>query len=496
MAKGRKPQMMDNRGRTKFWNIVEKKEGRAELTLYGEILPENPKNWWSDERVEGGIYVSLENFMKDLDTLKDCQHLTIRINSEGGDVFTAMTIRSRLEELPCEKEVIIDGLAASAASFIGLLSDTPVKMHKGAMFMIHQPSTFLVGGFTSDTLSQVQSSLVKIEEAMLDLYEAHSTTDREELRTLMYEEKWFTTDEALSFGLADEVIGTTPVELYFSEEEQALVSAGLRFSASGFKELPKTIKNKGRKKEMKRNKRNATKGTRGRGKATTKRRTRATGQRKVKAFGGTRAYKNVLEVLEEVAPEILEENPELASELEEAIMEAEPETTEELSEAYPKLVEEVEGEALPDTVEELEEVAPALVEEIREEEGIELVPETVEELEDVNPELVEEILEEGAEEERLRLEEIDEVSANITDRQMIHNAKYGAAHERMTASELSRKWLAKSSGSSYQKTRRKEYGASGAKNVRSRPNGGNATGTSDRSRSNAASELAKNINQK
>jgi ATP-dependent Clp protease protease subunit len=50
--------------------------------------------------------------------------ITLRINSPGGDVFDGYAIYNALKARKAPVNVVIDGLAASAASFIAMAGDT------------------------------------------------------------------------------------------------------------------------------------------------------------------------------------------------------------------------------------------------------------------------------------------------------------------------------------------------------------------------------------
>src|SRR5690606_17172782 len=57
--------------------------------------------------------------------------LHVRVNSPGGDVFDGIAIYNMLADYPGEVTVIVDGLAASAASFIAQAGDR-VRMNRGS----------------------------------------------------------------------------------------------------------------------------------------------------------------------------------------------------------------------------------------------------------------------------------------------------------------------------------------------------------------------------
>ena len=69
----------------------------AEITMYGDIVESTPTDWWGDP-VEGS-FITLDEFIKDLEQVENCTDITIRMNSYGGDAGVSCTIHNRLREL-------------------------------------------------------------------------------------------------------------------------------------------------------------------------------------------------------------------------------------------------------------------------------------------------------------------------------------------------------------------------------------------------------------
>lgn len=97
----------------KFWNIVDVSDEEAEITMYGEVVSQRPTDWWTGEPVEG-LYITPEGFLEDLAQVKDKAKITVRINSVGGDLYTALGICNRLKELNGDTVAVIDGIATIA----------------------------------------------------------------------------------------------------------------------------------------------------------------------------------------------------------------------------------------------------------------------------------------------------------------------------------------------------------------------------------------------
>lgn len=153
----------------------------------------------SDMEAEFWGGVSPEAFAKQLADIK-ASTIHLRINSPGGDVFAARAIEAALREHPATVIAHIDGLAASAASFIALAANE-VRIAPGAMMMIHKAWTIAYGN--ADEFVSVAALLEKIDGTLADTYAKKTGESRVDMLALMADETWFTGAEAVSIGLAD-----------------------------------------------------------------------------------------------------------------------------------------------------------------------------------------------------------------------------------------------------------------------------------------------------
>lgn len=166
---------------------------RAEVLLYGCI----GKDFWGDGN-------SADDFVNKLNELSP-KPLDIRIDSGGGDVYEAFAICSAIQRYEGETTAYIDGIAASAASYIAVVCDR-VVMNDYAFLMIHNAWTMCAGN--ADYLESCIARLRQIDETIADIYVKRSDYSLEEIKGLMAAETWFSADEALAHNLAQEVVET------------------------------------------------------------------------------------------------------------------------------------------------------------------------------------------------------------------------------------------------------------------------------------------------
>lgn len=135
-----------------------------------------------------------------LGQVKASKRLVVHINSGGGDATEGAAIYSLLSGRSEKVEVVIDGIAASAASLIAMAGDT-VTMSTGSVMMIHDPSGVTIG--TSEEHSKTIEGLEALGEAYASVYASKSGKTQEQCREIMKRETWFTAEEAVKEGFAD-----------------------------------------------------------------------------------------------------------------------------------------------------------------------------------------------------------------------------------------------------------------------------------------------------
>lgn len=131
--------------------------------------------------------------------------LLIKLNSYGGDAFEGIEIYNYLKSLKNKVVVEVTSIAASAASIIAMGADE-IRMSNGSQLMIHEASTFAVG--TKSEMQKTLNALKSMDNSIVDIYHEKTGLDKTEILQLMEEETWFTSEEAVKYKFADNVITT------------------------------------------------------------------------------------------------------------------------------------------------------------------------------------------------------------------------------------------------------------------------------------------------
>lgn len=145
--------------------------------------------------------VDAGEFVREL-TAIDKSKINLHLSSPGGAVFDSVMIYNALRTHKAEITVLVEGIAASSASFIAQAGDK-VVMQTGAMMMIHDAAGIVMGNAkdmrdTADVLDKVSNNIASI-------YAKRAGEDVAFWRALMQEEVWYTAQEAVDAGLADTV---------------------------------------------------------------------------------------------------------------------------------------------------------------------------------------------------------------------------------------------------------------------------------------------------
>jgi ATP-dependent protease ClpP protease subunit len=227
----------------KFWNISSISEDEGEITLYGDVMSKQPTDWWTGEP-EPGLYITPEGFMEDLAAVKGKAHVTVKLNSCGGDLYTGIAIHNALKALDSEVNVVVEGIAASAASVIMCAGDT-VTVYPGSLVMIHGVSVMLWDYLNIGDMKQLIKGMDASERAVAEIYNAKTGIEVDTLRSMMTKETWLTGREAIEKGFADTLNETKgqnrSLSMTMSADKKILFVNGISHNIEGLRNLPKTI---------------------------------------------------------------------------------------------------------------------------------------------------------------------------------------------------------------------------------------------------------------
>lgn len=181
---------MQNFGTRPGWYRIENKaSGPSQVSIYDEI---------------GMIGVSADDFVRDLAAISGA--IELHLNSPGGDVFDGIAIYNNLRQRKGTVSVVVDGLAASAASFIAqAASPGHLAMSPHSQLMIHDGFALTIGDAAD--MRKTADLLDKASDNIAAIYADRTGKPADYWRQAMKAETWYSDAEAVSEGLADRIVG-------------------------------------------------------------------------------------------------------------------------------------------------------------------------------------------------------------------------------------------------------------------------------------------------
>lgn len=177
-----------NKKQTTFLNI-QTSDNRATVLLYGDI--------GDGDKVESSRVVS------ELMTLdKTYDHIDVRINSRGGDVFSGIAIYNTLRQMTADVTIYVDGLAASIAAIIALCG-RPLYMSQWAKLMLHSVSGGAYGN--ASELRKVADEIESIQQDLSEMIADRLGMKADEVLATFFDEHdhWFDATSCVDMHLAD-----------------------------------------------------------------------------------------------------------------------------------------------------------------------------------------------------------------------------------------------------------------------------------------------------
>lgn len=196
--------------------VVEKtSEGERSYDLYSRLLKD--RIVMLTGTVEEGIATSIVSQLLFLEAENPDRDILMYINSGGGSVTAGLAIYDTMQFIKCDVSTIVLGQACSMGSFLAM-SGAAGKRYvlPESRTMIHRVSSGTPGTRGSVHVQELQfedavramGESKRLNERLTELYVKHNTKNKtyEELFETMKFDTFLSAQEAVEWGLADEVI--------------------------------------------------------------------------------------------------------------------------------------------------------------------------------------------------------------------------------------------------------------------------------------------------
>ena len=183
---------------------------------------------WAQQYIERGLWTPESAFRRQLDQAeKNGMGVEITVSSQGGSVFAGNDMLAAIHRFKGDKTIVVGAFAASMAANIVLQAGCPVKAHKNSILLYHGAWGLAIGG--SGAHLDEATILDQINNPIKTALAAHGVPS-ESIETGFSEGRTYTmtADEALKFGIVDEIFGDAApmIDKLTKDDEANLLAKG------------------------------------------------------------------------------------------------------------------------------------------------------------------------------------------------------------------------------------------------------------------------------
>lgn len=180
----------------------------ATLKIYNDIQSENQKAVASFfGEAQGVCFKDIDAFCNGLSA--EDEDIDIRLHCDGGSVTEGWAIYDRLRATGKRITATVEGNCASMATVVLMAAPKERRRaYQSAHICVHNPwmcPWALGDAVTADDLQKYANDLRAEQSKMVDLYVERCGCDREEIQSLMDEDKYIDTERALQLGIIGEI---------------------------------------------------------------------------------------------------------------------------------------------------------------------------------------------------------------------------------------------------------------------------------------------------
>ena len=183
---------------------IESHNGTREIQLYSELLS-NRNIFLQGEITEETANEFLTQFL--YLTSQSSDEIKLYINSPGGNITAGLVIYDLIQSSPAPIKLYCTGMAASMAAIIlagGQKGSRYILPH--SKVMIHEPLIAGGVGGSATSIKNIADSILETRKLVNEILSKHTGKTIEEIEESTSFDNYLNAEEAVKFGLCDQII--------------------------------------------------------------------------------------------------------------------------------------------------------------------------------------------------------------------------------------------------------------------------------------------------
>lgn len=184
--------------------LEERQMNVAQMDVFSRLMRD--RIIWAAGGVDDNMSTIIQAQLIYLDSVEK-KDITMHIDSPGGSVKSGLGIVDVMNYISCDVATVNTGMCASMGSV--LLSSGTKGKRSSLIFskvMTHQVSHGTQGNIQDTRINQMEAE--KYNYILFKMLANNCGKTFEEMLNFSERDRWYNSDEALGFGLIDEIIGT------------------------------------------------------------------------------------------------------------------------------------------------------------------------------------------------------------------------------------------------------------------------------------------------
>jgi ATP-dependent Clp protease protease subunit len=183
--------------------------GERSFDIYSRLL--NERIIFIGQQIDDDIANLVVAQLIHLESDDPDKDIAVYVNSPGGSLHAGLAIYDAMQYVNPDVTTLCYGMAMSAGSLI-LTGGAKGKRYTlpNARILIHQPSSGFQG--QSSDIEIHAKEILELRSVLDEIYSRHTGQTREQVHDDMERDRFFSAQQAVDYGLVDEIISTRELQ--------------------------------------------------------------------------------------------------------------------------------------------------------------------------------------------------------------------------------------------------------------------------------------------